>query len=165
MEFNAEFKLHNISIKDADLVLFCLYHNPLSNSPFFRQRLMSLKELLQKEFEKKSQSKKDSIFSFESAYTGLAEKHYEKVAKFLFAIYHKSKVFLLEKHSFSKSDALIPIGIRFKESGATLILFSEQDNSDYRVDVEDLQGISISTSNFGERPLEVMEIQRSGIEY
>jgi hypothetical protein len=122
---------------------------------------MFLKEVLQQEFERKGDYKKQSVLLFDSTCLSLSEKHFETISKFLFAVFHRNRVFLLEKRSFLKSEALIPLGIRFKGHGATLILFSENGNCEYRIDLEDLQGIRISSSRFVDRSHEDMEIQRS----
>ncbi len=149
---NIEFRFGEIRSDEADLILFCLYHNPLNNSPFFKRRLMLLKEILQQKFESHTFYKIDKFFLYEATYKGFSEKHEEKIIKFVFALFSQNYVSVSEKRDFSTKQMLIPIGIRFKESGATFVMYSEETQSDLRIDVEDIEAISIATSRFTHRP-------------
>jgi len=160
-----QIRFGGFSINDADLILFCLNHNPLNNSPYFRRRLLNLKDILQQLFAGNSIFKKDSVLEFDSSYIGLAEKHYENLVKFLFAIYHKNQVFLLEKESFTSNEAFAPIGVKFKGDSATYILSSKKHNRNYRVDAKDLQGISISSGAILERPRQTSESKKLAIQF
>ena len=162
---DTQVKFGGFSINDADLILFCLNHNPLNNSPYFRRRLLNLKDILQQLFAGKSIFKKDSVLEFDSSYVGLAEKHYENLVKFLFAIYHKNQVFLLEKGSFTSNEAFLPIGVKFKGDSATYILSSKKHNRNYRVDAKDLQGISISSGGIHERPRQTDKSEKLAIQF
>lgn len=141
-----------IRLDDAELILFSLYHNPLIKSPFFKHRLMYLKKLLEQKFERMGTSKIDSFFLYDATYNGFSEIHREKIMKFVFALFNQNFVILSEKRDFLKTRALIPIGIRFKENGATLILYSEDSHSDRRIDIDDIEAISIAPSRFTHRP-------------
>jgi len=147
-----EIKMGDITVTDADLVIFALYNNPLNGSPFFKRRISYIRELLQQEFEKKPRFDVESILLFESTFTRLSERHYGSVIKFLYSILHKSCISILHKDNFTKSEDLIPIGIRFKQDSAVFILYSEKAQCDVRIDAEDVQGISISSKRFVDRP-------------
>ncbi len=149
---NIEYNFAEISSKDADLILFCLYHNPLNKSPFFRCRLMLLKESLQQKFESSTSYSIDKFFLYEATYEGFSELYREKIIKFVFALFNQNYVYLSEKGDFLKTRALIPIGIRFKEKGATFILYSEDSRNDRRIDIDDIEAISISPLRFTRRP-------------
>ena len=125
--------------EDADLILFCLYHNPMNKSPFFKRRLMLLKEILQQKFESHTSYNIDKFFFYEATYNGFSEKHEEKIIKFAFALFSQNYVSVSEKGNFSTKQMLIPIGIRFTENGATFVLYSEETQFDLRIDVEDIE--------------------------
>lgn len=149
---------------DAELILFSLYHNPLIKSPFFKHRLMYLKEFLEQKFESIGASKIDSFFHYDTNYKGFSEVHKEKIMKFVFAIFNKNYVNLTEKRNFSKTQVMIPIGIKFKESGATFILYSEDSQYDCRIDIEDIEAISIAPKRVLHRPKIDMKPYRVHVE-
>ena len=149
---NIDFGFGDMCSEDADLILVCLYHNPMNKSPFFKRRLMLLKEILQQKFESHTSYNIDKFFFYEATYNGFSEKHEEKIIKFAFALFSQNYVSVSEKGNFSTKQMLIPIGIRFTENGATFVLYSEETQFDLRIDVEDIEAISISHSRFTHRP-------------
>ena len=149
---NIEFTFGEIRSDEADLILFCLYHNPLNNSPFFKRRLAYLREILEQKFKNSATYKIDSFFHYDASYKGFLEIHREKIMKFVYALFNQNFVILSEKGDFFKTRALIPIGIRFKEKGATFILYSEDSSNDRRIYIDDIEAISISTNKFTHRP-------------
>lgn len=149
---NIEYNFAEICSEDADLILFCLYHNPLNNSPFFKRRLILLKEVLQQKFENSTSYNIDKFFLYEATYKGFSVIHKERIIKFLFALFNQNYVSLCEKEDFLSKRMLIPIGIRFKKNGATFIFYSEESQLDLRVDAEDLEAITIEPRRFTHRP-------------
>lgn len=161
---NIEFRFGEIRSDEAELILFCLYHNPLNKSPFFKRRLMLLKEVLQQKFESHTFYKIDKFFLYEATYKGFSEKHEEKIIKFVFALFSQNYVSVSEKQKLSTNHILIPVGIRFKESGAAFVFYSEETQFDLRIDVEDIEAISIAPSRFTHRPKVELRPYRAGEE-
>ncbi|MCH7534878.1 MAG: HTH domain-containing protein [Bacteroidetes bacterium] len=149
---NIEFTFGEIRSDEADLILFCLYHNPLNNSPFLRRRLAYLREILQQKFESSATYDINSFFQYDASYRGFLEIHREKIMKFVFALFNQNFVIFSEKRNLLKTRALIPIGIRFKQNGATFILYSEHSKNDCRIDIDDIEAISIAPQRFTHRP-------------
>ena len=158
---NIEFTFGEIRSDEADLILFCLYHNPLNNSPFFRRRLAYLREILQQKFESSTTNKTDSFFHYDASYKGFSEIHREKIMKFVFALFNQNYVSLNENGDFLGNQMLIPIGIRFKENSATFVFYSEETQFDLRIDVGDIGAISIAHSRFTHRPK--VDLRRYGV--
>lgn len=149
---SVDIRFGEIRSDDVELILFSLYHNPLIKSPFFKHRFMYLKEFLQQKFESSGTNKIDSFFLYDATYNGFSEIHREKIIKFLFALYNQNYVVLTNKRDFIKTQSMIPIGIRFKGTGATFISYSEDSHSDCRIDIQDIEAISIAPSRFTHRP-------------
>ena len=129
-----------------------MYHNPLNNSPFFKLRLAYLREIIEQKFKSSTTYNIDSSFRFDASYKGFLEIHREKIIKFVFALFNQNYLFLSKKGDFSKTRALTPIGIRFKENSATFILYSEDSKNDCRIDIDVIEAISIAPQRFIHRP-------------
>ncbi|MBI4057764.1 hypothetical protein HY405_00360 [Candidatus Microgenomates bacterium] len=151
--------------KDAELISFCLHNNPLNQSPYFRKRLMAVKTLLEKEFVNLRGTENNLVFQFEASFKGLAKEYLEYIEKFMLALFNKNKIRLLEKGNFKKSNPLIPVGIRFKDNSATLIVFNDNPEDTLGIDLEKLQGISITNSQFHDPPRRVLENQNLRIRF
>lgn len=150
--YRKEIRLGDLSNVDAELVIFCLYHNPLKDSPHFRQKLMYLKERLLQKFENLPHFSKEAFLNFDAGYEGLNEEFFELISKFLYALSNRKKVVIVKKDNGSKSSLLTPIGIRFRQKSATLVLSSERVSGTLGFDLENIQGFSISNVSFADRP-------------
>lgn len=147
-----EFELGEIDAHDADLILFCLYHNPLNKSPVFRRRIMFLKDILQNFFESSTSYEIDSFFLYDASYKGFSEMHKEMILKFVFALFSQNYVQLTESREFLKNQLVIPIGIKFKGSSATFVLYSEDSQNESKIDIEYVEAVSISPNKFTHHP-------------
>lgn len=151
MAIKSRIELAGMDNKDAELLLFCLYNNPLNQSPYFRSRLQELNKFLKKEFDNQNGFEEDSRFHFDNSFKGLSQEYFELVEKFIIALFDKNKVIIVEKGAFQKSSALIPIGVSFKDDSAMLVLFNKESNIEHLIDVERLQGISLSNLKFSDQ--------------
>jgi hypothetical protein len=122
-------------------------------SPFFRERILKLRNYFESQSGSIIAFDNQPLFRFQESFTSLNVEHLEIIEKFLFAFFNKLKVSLLESGNFQKTGSLIPVGIRFEASGGTLILFNDASMKDFLVDLDKLQGISISTQRFANRPI------------
>ena len=149
---NVDLRFGEIRSDDAELIVFSLYHNPLIKSPFFKHRLMYLKEVLEQKFESSKAHKVENLFLYDATYKGFSEIHKENIIKFVFALFNQNYVSITDKRDFISTQLMVPIGIRFKGTCATFILYSEDSHSDCRIDIDDIEAISIASSRFTHRP-------------
>lgn len=154
MEPKVKTKTRELNKKDIDLLLFCLSNNPLNQSPYFRHRISRLKELLREEFEKKYGFTTENVISFDPSFTRLSDSSYPILVKFLYALFHKTKVYVFENNAINTTEPelMIPASVRFERDSATLVLYSEDLQKKFQMSSEKIQAISISSENFGKVP-------------
>jgi len=126
---------------------------------------MAVKALLENEFVNLRGTENYLVFQFETSFKGLANEYLEYIEKFMLALFSKNKIRLLEKGNFKKSNPLIPVGIRFKDNSATLIVFNDNPEDVLGIELERLQGISMTNCQFHDSPGKVLENQNLSIRF